>query len=182
MLIRHLPAATAAALLALGTSGAVAQQTFPANGLLFEGEVASGGRESLFDAQTSVGSLKTLSLTVVEGVKVPNVKRTSGWKAGTLALDSVPTPLTLRLPSHPNERSVLLLRRGTLRVTFAPRSKTVLRLSGLPVRTHSIQIMLRGGRDQLLSSSSCKDEQNFTATATRTGGASPVHTTNGVTC
>jgi hypothetical protein len=180
--IAFVAAASAAALVVLGAPGAGAQQHFPANGLLFEAEVGTNGARSLFDVQTSVGSLTSLSLTIVEGVRVPSVKRAGGWQAGTLTLDSVSAPLTLRLPAHPDERSVPLLRRGALRVTFAPRSKTVLRLSGLPAGTHSVEIALRGGRGQLLSSSGCRDEQNFTATATRAGGASPVHTTNGVTC
>jgi hypothetical protein len=175
-------ALAAAAVLALGATGAGAQQRFPANGLLFYGEAGGTGHDSLFTAQTATGSLKTLSITVVEGARVPAVARTGGRKVGELHLDSVPSTLTLRLPAHPTGRSLLLLHRDTLRVTFHPHAKTVLRLTGLPGRTRSVELTLRGGPGQLLTARGCRDEQNFTATAARTGAASPVHTTAGVTC
>jgi hypothetical protein len=172
----------AATALALGAAGAGAQQQFPANGLLFHGEAGGTGQDSLFSAQTSTGSLKTLSITIVEGARVPDVARTGGQKVGQLLLDSVPSALTLRLPAHPTGRSLPLLRRGTLRVTFLPHAKTALRLSGLPAHTARVELTLRGGRGRLLTARGCRDEQNFTATATRGGATSPVHTTAGVTC
>jgi hypothetical protein len=175
--------ALAATALALGAAGgAGAQQQFPANGLLFYGEAGGTGQDSRFSTQTSAGSLRTLSITIVEGAHVPDVARTGGRKVGQLLLDSVPSALTLRLPAHPTGRSLLLLHRGTLRVTFLPHARTVLRLSGLPVHTARVELTLRGGRGQLLTAHGCRDEQNFTATATRGGAASPVHTTAGVTC
>jgi hypothetical protein len=182
MLIRPVAALAVVTGISLAASGAGAQQQFPPNGLLFNGEAGRQGKRSLFTIQTSQGRLRTLSISIVEGAHVPAVPRTGPRRVGQLRLDSVSSTLPLTLPSHHSRASVTLLRRGSLRVTFAPHSRKILRLSGLPAVTTSAEITLDGGKGQLLTSRGCHAEQTFTADATRSGSKSPVHTVAGVTC
>jgi hypothetical protein len=165
------------------TTGAGAQQQAPPNGLYFVGEAGPLGKRSLFEIMTSRGSLRTVSISIVEGARVPALSATDARPVGLLNLDTVRSALVLTLPRRHSGRSIMLLQRGNLRVRFAPRSKDgVLRLSGLPAKTTRIDISLNGGTEQLLTSQGCYVEQNFEARATRVGAASPVHTVAGVTC
>lgn len=174
----------AAALLALAAAGnaatsAIAQQTTDANGIAFSAEAGPQGRQSLFSVQSARGAMSTVALRIVEGAKVPAVKRTAGAQAGTLSLDSVSAPLKLTIPQD-GPGTETLLHRGTLKVVFSPKARNVLTISGLPARTTRLELTLRGGKGQLLSSANCKDEQNFQATITR--ARKTVHAVAGVTC
>jgi hypothetical protein len=164
---------------AVTATGALAQQQTDANGIAFSAEAGPTGKQSLFSLMSSKGAINGVTLRIVEGAKVTAVSRAAGTQVGTLRLDSVSSLLRLTIPSGTSS-SRTLRHRGALKVVFSPKGRNVLTITGLPARTTSLQLTLRGGRGQLLSSASCRDEQNFQATVTR--ARKSVHARAGVTC
>jgi hypothetical protein len=179
---RHLVVAAVGAI-AVAVSPAEAQQQVPANGIAFSAEAGPQGKQSLFTIQSAKGVMTGASIRIIEGARVPSVTRTAGHHVGTLTLDSLEHPLTLTIPARSQASGALtLLRHGTLRVTFSPKAKRVLAMSGLPAMTTRVQLKLNGGKGQLLTSQGCADEQNFTVAVSRAREKAPLHGKAGVTC
>jgi hypothetical protein len=162
---------------------AVAAQQVPAGGLVFAAEAGARGQRSLFTVESARGAMTGASIRIVEGARVPSVARPAGRHVGTLTLGGLPRPLTLKVPArHGPSGTLTLLRRGTLRVTFAPKARNVLSIAGLPAKTTRLQVVLDGGPGQLLTSQDCVDEQNFAVTVTRARGKPALRGVAGVTC
>jgi hypothetical protein len=159
----------------------IAQQTPNADGLAFFAEAGTGGRPSLVSL-LSAHAMRRVDVRVVEGARVPAVARRAGQKAGTLTLDSVDEPIALTIGARTRAGTITLARRGALRVTFAPRAKTVLSVTGLPARTRRLELTLSGGKGRLLTAQGCEGEQNFAVTVERADGGRPLRAAAGVTC
>jgi len=171
-----------AALAALG-SVASAQQHADRNGMAFSAEAGPLGKKSLFTLSSAKADLRRVDLRILEGARVPSVKRAAGLRVGTLTADGVGSPLALTVPRGGASASdVTLAHHGALRVTFAPGSKTFISITGLPAKTRSVELSFRGGKGQVVTSAGCEDEQNFRATITRAGAKKAVTADAGVTC
>lgn len=173
--------ATTAAALAVPVSASLAQQRLDEHGLAFSAEVGKTGHPSHFTL-LSARPLRRVDLRIVEGAKVLAVRRTAGTRVGTLTFLSGAKPILLTIARTAPRGRMVIGHRGALQVVFTPSAKTVLSITGLPARNSGLELDLNGGKAQLLTSQSCRDEQNFRVTVWRTGARRPVQDTGGVTC
>jgi hypothetical protein len=162
---------------------ALAAQQVPVGGLVFAAEAGARGQRSLFTVESARGAMTGASFRILEGARVPSVVRRAGRHVGTLTLGGAEQPITLKVRArHDRSGTLTLLHRGALRVTFAPKARTVLSITGLPAKTTRLQVVLAGGPGQLLTSQDCVDEQNFAVTVTRAREKTPLRGVAGVTC
>lgn len=167
--------------------GARAQQHADRNGIVFSAEAGPLGKPSLFTLMSAKGELRRFALRILDGARVPSVRREAGLRVGTLTVGDAGMVVALVVPrgaasSSASSDRITLARRGALRVVFAPGARTFIRVTGLPGGTRSVQLTFRGGKGQVVTSAGCRGGQDFRVTVVRAGSAKPVAAEAGTTC
>jgi hypothetical protein len=156
---------------------AAAQQVFPPNGLLFDGDVGRPHGRSYLEVQTHPGALNTISFRIKQGVRLYLSLAKPGRRVGELEIlnsDSRGRRVALTIPHHLKSSDWKLTPTGSPSVTLHRRSpagssRPVFSISHLPAGATDVTLSLTSRGGPLLTSGRCPSTLALSAHATRVG-------------
>jgi len=133
-------------------------------------------------------SMRAVNFNAVGQVRAAVPPSSRGRKVGTLGFfdgtfpfrAQQPKALTLRMPARPAGRTIVLLRRGELRVVLHPGRKRMLELTGLPARTRGVNVRLAAG--VIAPPHGCPVKSGIVATVIGTAHGGTAAVTSGSEC